>query len=236
MIRRGYYSRLKCIDISLKRFLDQGGEQVIELGSGWSTLSLRTTFDESNTNINSNIIWCEVDYPSLINTKKPLMPSSNSNINLIPLDITSEELPEKLLEFLDSDKRTLVVLEAVAMYLPSEELKFILERLKTSFNKLEIVIYDTVLRGRFGQIMKQNLIRAGVNPLGLTKTSLQDWTTFLEGIGFKDLKVQSMLEAYRGGVMSGEERRECEGVEFLDEVEEFQMIMECYCFCEGRDY
>ncbi|GMI11254.1 hypothetical protein TrLO_g10470 [Triparma laevis f. longispina] len=129
LIRRGYYSRLKCIDISLKRFLDEG-------------------------------------------------------------DITSEELPEKLLEFLDSDKRTLVVLEAVAMYLPSEELKFILERLNTSFNKLEIVIYDTVLRGRFGQIMKQNLIRAGVNPLGLTKTSLQDWTTFLEGIGFKDLKME----------------------------------------------
>ena len=64
LTRRGYYVRQKCVDIAVDKFIKGGGTQIVELGSGWSTLYLRMfeSFEDDFT-------WVEVDYPSLLDSK-----------------------------------------------------------------------------------------------------------------------------------------------------------------------
>ena len=64
-------------------------------------------------------------------------------------------------QLIDPSVRTLFILEAVGMYIPSSSFSDLLRNLTGEFKKCEVAIYDVVLQGRFGLMMKENLVKAG---------------------------------------------------------------------------
>lgn len=164
---------------------------------------------------------------------------STSSCVMIPHDLKkSDELIGKLTRSgLDPQIPTLFVSECVFMYLPDEKTRSLLSVLSTTFRDSCICLYEPIVGhgDMFGQMMEENLSRAGVArpDSGLLRIrSNQEHINRLYHSGFVFSTACDMNDAYET-ILSQEQRQKASRSEFLDELEEFVLIMKHYCFTVG---
>jgi [phosphatase 2A protein]-leucine-carboxy methyltransferase len=130
------------------------------------------------------------------------------------------------------DVNTLFVMECVQMYLSESDSRYLLSTITRLCEAPSLIIFDPIIQNdQFGQVMVNNLLRAGVtNPnMSLLKTrSLACQMKKLREGGFQYVRGCDFYDAYES-VLKNEDRRKANSVEMLDEIEEWILIMKHYC-------
>lgn len=141
---------------------------------------------------------------------------------------------------MDPSLPTLVVLECVQMYLPVTSVTNLLKAITCAFTDCTLVSYEPILGAAsddaFGRMMQENLTKAGVVLRGESESCLVQIRTlrqallhFVQSAGFVRAVGCDMYAAYET-VLSAAQRQTAHRCEFLDELEEFTLIMRHYCF------
>lgn len=162
-----------------------------------------------------------------------------STLNLIGHDLRQDN--ELLLEKLrnsgyNNKSPTLFMLECVLMYLPDETTSRSLLTSICSSNFCSypyLVLYEPILgNDPFGKVMERNLCNAGVTDTSFclvrTRTIQQQLQKLLDA-GFTTATGCDMSTAYET-IVSTKQRQNAAKCEFLDEYEEWILIMKHYCF------
>lgn len=235
--------------------------QIVVVGAGKDTSYFRFR-DGSLMGMDSNNAtmpcdWYDVDHSLVIEEKAriigdsetlarqyPLMPTTHGftsttndqKYTLVGHDIRED--PSALGKKLDLDVNlpTLFLTECVLMYVPELDSKALLSSLSAAVENASVVCYEPILGSdAFGSMMQQNLLKVGVatedSCLVRTKT-LQSQVEKLVETGFTKASGCSMWSAYQS-VVSAEQRQRANRSEFLDEMEEWVLIMQHYCFLVG---
>ncbi|XP_043567665.1 leucine carboxyl methyltransferase 1 isoform X2 [Chiloscyllium plagiosum] len=190
-INRGYYARVKAVNILLDAFIKKTSCncQIINLGAG-----LDTTFWRLK---DQNLLpkkYFEVDFPMivmrkihLIKTKPPLSKpiietNSSSSLLIDGSNMDSDRyaiigqdlrdlptLTERLKKFgLDTNLPTLLLAECVLVYITPEKSTELIKWASTTFHTTMFVNYEQVnMTDRFGQVMIENLQRRQCNLAGV---------------------------------------------------------------------
>lgn len=137
--------RKRCIDDHVGTAIREGAEQIIVIGSGFDTLSLRISQDFPNLKI------IEIDHPATQKSKSKAIyrfDEAFKNLHLLPHDFTECSIHELLLqsEHYDSSKSSVFVAEGLLMYLDEKEVRGILDgiRLHSSSDSRFIFTYMEV--------------------------------------------------------------------------------------------
>ena len=161
---------------------------------------------------------------------------AKSSYQLIRHDL--RDSPSTLLEKLKLDPKvpTIYLMECVLMYLPNTSSQSLYQALSTSCEKVWTICYEPILQSDpFGSMMQQNLVKLGVaspfSSLMQTRT-LDDQLTKLSQY-FHVTVGCDMWQAYET-ILTPEQRSHANRCEFLDEVEEWMLIMRHYCFLVAR--
>jgi len=147
------------------------------------------------------------------------------------------ESPSILLEKLNLNPSlpTLFVMECVSMYIPITESKNLLQALSVSSGEVYIACYEPILGSGdpFGRVMEQNLLKRGVaSPeccLLQTRTLQGQLEKLVNCDGFIRAIGCNMWSAYET-IVTAAQRKRANQSEFMDEYEEWILIMQHYCF------
>ncbi|XP_065540992.1 leucine carboxyl methyltransferase 1 isoform X1 [Lathamus discolor] len=253
-INRGYYARVHGVSYLIKAFLKKTecNCQIVNLGAGMDTLFWRLK-DE-------NLLpkkYFEVDFPMIVARKihhikskpplsKPIMESHSGDSLLIDshsLDSSrysiqgadlrfSSELEEKLKKHnLDVHLPTLLVAECVLVYMTPQQSASLLKWAASTFPVAMFINYEQVnMTDRFGQIMIENLQRRQCNLAGVEVCkSLESQRERLLLNGWETAHAIDMMKVY--SFLPQADVKRIEGLEFLDEKELFEQLMQHYCIC-----
>jgi [phosphatase 2A protein]-leucine-carboxy methyltransferase len=255
IINRGTYVRTTAIDDLVLRFLKtypSQPKQIISLGAGSDTRFFRLC-----AGTNYPVTYHELDFPENVNPKRTALRSSPSLSRLIlpvengpsyhlhALDLRSLTLTSPpIISSLSPTTATLLLSECCLCYLPPETTSSILSYFTmniTSPTALGIILYEPIRPDdAFGRTMVANLASRGIHmqtlrefgTLGKQRERLRN-AGFGGGQGARD--VLGIFEGGSGGKawIDGEERRRVEGLEWLDEVEEWRLLAGHYCVAWG---
>ncbi|XP_068003503.1 leucine carboxyl methyltransferase 1 isoform X1 [Melanerpes formicivorus] len=253
-INRGYYARVHGVSYLIKAFLKKTecNCQIVNLGAGMDTLFWRLK-DE-------NLLpkkYFEVDFPMIVARKihhikskpplsKPIMESHSGDSLLIDshsLDSSryaivgadlrfSSDLEDKLKKHnLDVHLPTLLVAECVLVYMTPQQSAELLKWAASTFPVGMFINYEQVnMMDRFGQIMIENLQRRQCNLAGVEVCrSLDSQRERLLLNGWETARAIDMMKVYSSLPQADVKR--IEGLEFLDEKELFEQLMQHYCIC-----
>jgi tRNA wybutosine-synthesizing protein 4 len=200
--------------------------------------------------------WYEVDHTNVIQEKTKIIEESPLLSSHCPLTATpygsisihrdkkhkyhlvEHDLREdhsKLIEKLglDTTLPTLFLMECVLMYIPDVASKALLTALSKAAKNSLIVCYEPILGSDpFGRMMQQNLVQAGVatqDSCLLRVRTLQGQLEKLIEASFSRAVGCDMWSAYQT-VLTQDQRQRANQCEFLDEIEEWILIMQHYCF------
>jgi Leucine carboxyl methyltransferase len=128
---------------------------------------------------------------------------------------------------------TLYVMECVQMYMPEPTSENLLRALATGGPHSYLCCYEPILGSDpFGRVMEGNLYTAGVaqpNFCLIQTRTLEQQLQKLVAAGFVWAVGCDMWSAYET-VVTAEQRHRANQCEFLDELEEWILIMRHYCF------
>mmetsp|Transcript_10779 Transcript_10779/g.12424 ORF Transcript_10779/g.12424 Transcript_10779/m.12424 type:complete len:436 (+) Transcript_10779:82-1389(+) len=167
---------------------------------------------------------------------------SSSSYNLVSHDLRNS--PTKLLEKLKLDPTlpTLYIMECVSMYLPIMASKKLLRAISSSVDTTFIACYEPILDSNnnssdpFGRVMEKNLVNIGVaspeSCLLQTRTLRNQLEKLIECC-FVRVVGCDMWSAYET-IVTDAQRKRANQSEFLDEYEEWVLIMQHYCFFVAR--
>jgi [phosphatase 2A protein]-leucine-carboxy methyltransferase len=152
-----------------------------------------------------------------------------------PLDLRQLPSTQGLSSFrgLRADLPTLVISECCLCYLEVDSAKDVLGWFEDKIPSLGVVLYEPLgVDDAFGQMMVENLAARGiVMPTVQRYKSLTDQLERLKGLGFGShgggmhgATIEEIWEKW----ISGEEKERVDGLEGLDEVEEWQMLARHY--------
>ncbi|XP_044836466.1 leucine carboxyl methyltransferase 1 isoform X2 [Mauremys mutica] len=253
-INRGYYARVHGVSQLLKAFLKKTecNCQIINLGAGLDTMFWRLK-DE-------NLLpkkYFEVDFPMIVARKiynikskpplsKPIIEShsgesflidahslDSSRYSILAADLRdSSELEEKLKKFnMDTQLPTLLIAECVLVYMTPEQSARLLKWAANTFRAAMIINYEQVnMADRFGQIMIENLQRRQCSLAGVEACkSLESQRERLLLNGWETANAIDMMKVY--SCLPQADVRRIEGLEFLDEKELLEQLMQHYCIC-----
>lgn len=250
IIKRGTHGRVMCIDRVISNFMEDNC-QIVILGAGKDTNYFR------HRGKKNNVVWFEVDHEIVSKNKIKTIrrqskafgeihghtitnEASNSSCHFIGHDL--RESPQLLLNKLTKDhdfslsKRTLFVVECVQMYMEESSSRRLWQHLakQQEQNNFSIVLYDPILGldSQFGRMMEQNLHRKrkvlSQQSSGMqTRTLEQHLDKFILS-GWDFAIGCDMWTAYQY-FLTKEERQKANACEFLDELEEWILIMQHYC-------
>jgi O-methyltransferase involved in polyketide biosynthesis len=139
---------------------------------------------------------------------------------------------------LNTDAPTLFLLECVLMYLPDASTRELLQAMSTASDDTLLACFEPILGSdAFGQVMERNLVKAQIaTPTSclLTVRTLPAQLEKLVACGFSSHAMGcDMWSAYET-IMTQEQRQRANQCEFLDELEEWMLIMRHYCFLVGH--
>jgi O-methyltransferase involved in polyketide biosynthesis len=134
----------------------------------------------------------------------------------------------------DAHAPTLFVVECVQMYLPEPSVPVLLRGLyQMCRHNAYVCMYEPILGADpFGTVMETNLIGMGVvnqQSCLLQSRTLETHMQKLVAAGFTNARGCDMWSAYQT-VVTADERKRANASEFLDEIEEWMLIMQHYCF------
>jgi len=150
--------------------------------------------------------------------------------------------PEDLLNKLESFQSyapTLLLSECVFMYMPVQETNDLLKTFTTVCSDVTLCAYEPALGNNttFGRMMEQNLHRAKVampqSCLLQLRTISQHLQRLVHDAGFHTSVGCDMWSAYQS-IVTPQQRQIANRCEFLDEMEEWMMIMRHYTFVTAR--
>lgn len=186
-------ARVRYFDDFVKKFIDDGLEQLVILGAGYDTRAYRIE------ELKGKVKVFEVDHPNTQSFKiqkiKEIFDSTPCHVVYVPVDFETEKLGQKLLDNgYNRSKKTLFVMEGLVMYIPpkavAETLLFIVE----NSGKGSAVIFDyypeSVVDGtcklEIGTNIRNHLIQIG-EPLqfGIKEDEIED---FLTQFGFSEIQ------------------------------------------------
>uniref|UniRef100_A0A8C9AFM7 Leucine carboxyl methyltransferase 1 n=1 Tax=Prolemur simus TaxID=1328070 RepID=A0A8C9AFM7_PROSS len=126
---------------------------------------------------------------------------------------------------------TLLVAECVLVYMTPEQSANLLKWAANSFETAMLINYEQVNMGdRFGQIMIENLRRRQCDLAGVeTCKSLESQKERLLSTGWETASAVDMMELYSR--LPRAEVTRIESLEFLDEMELLEQLMQHYCLC-----
>ncbi|XP_052628297.1 leucine carboxyl methyltransferase 1 isoform X1 [Harpia harpyja] len=254
LARECYYARVHGVSYLIKAFLKKTdcNCQIVNLGAGMDTLFWRLK-DE-------NLLprkYFEVDFPMIVARKihnikskpplsKPIMEShsgdsllidshslDSSRYSIVGADLRfSSDLEEKLKKHnLDIHLPTLLVAECVLVYMTPQQSANLLKWAASTFPVAMFINYEQVnMTDRFGQIMIENLQRRQCNLAGVEICrSLDSQRERLLLNGWETARAIDMMKVY--SFLPQADVKRIEGLEFLDEKELFEQLMQHYCIC-----
>jgi len=134
---------------------------------------------------------------------------------------------------LDPKVPTLVVFECVQMYISTESVDQLLNAISTVCSDCHICSYEPIVGSdSFGTMMEENLTKAGVvqrDSCLVKRRTLQAYLSSFKQAGWKRSVGCDMHTAFQT-LLSEQERVKANRTEFLDELEEWMLIMRHYCF------
>ena len=118
--------RKRCIESLVRDAIEKGAEQLVVIGAGFDTLSLRISSDFPEMTV------IEIDHPATQQWKRDAIAGLNrsfENIHLLPLDLVKETMKDLLLKSgcYQPAKTSAFVAEGLLMYLTEKEVLEILE-------------------------------------------------------------------------------------------------------------
>ncbi|KIW23959.1 hypothetical protein, variant [Cladophialophora immunda] len=162
-----------------------------------------------------------------------------------PQDLRHLPQKEDLLTGMDMTLPTLIISECCLVYLPPDGADAVLHYFSKLFPKttpLAIAIYEPIRpHDSFGKTMVSNLMGRGIQLQTLEKyAGLEEQRTRLRTHGFGDDEASSRGGAEAADIdfvwqrwIAPEEKERVEGLEWMDEVEEFVLLAKHYCICWG---
>ncbi|XP_040491131.1 leucine carboxyl methyltransferase 1 isoform X2 [Ursus maritimus] len=142
------------------------------------------------------------------------------------------ELEEKLKKCnMNPQLPTLLITECVLVYMSPEQSANLLKWAASSFETAMFINYEQVnMDDRFGQIMIENLRRRQCDLAGVeTCKSLESQKERLLSNGWETASAVDMMELY--SKLPQAEVSRIESLEFLDEMELLEQLMQHYCLC-----
>jgi [phosphatase 2A protein]-leucine-carboxy methyltransferase len=261
LLNRGTYVRTSAIDLLVARFLNtnpSAAKQIISLGAGTDTRFFRLLDRYPQV----RLIYHEIDFPTNTSAKiaaiqrQPLlhqkllhMPSESAsyhsdNYNIHALDLRclaspSSETPLPQIPNLDATIPTLILSEMCLVYLQPSTVQSIVSSLLTHYlqptTPASLVLYEPILpQDAFGQTMISNLQTRNIHLHTLTAyPELGDQRARLQSYGLKGgAKAADTHMIWRKWI-NDEEKERIAGLEFLDELEELEMLLQHYCIAWG---
>ncbi|KAK5108506.1 hypothetical protein LTR62_008246 [Meristemomyces frigidus] len=253
IINRGTYVRTKAIDRLVTRFLqshpDQA-KQIISLGAGSDTRFFRLVPEQTTSS--TALVYHEVDFETNVARKRasirasPLLTttiqkaaSNGSDYHLHALDLrdlTTKSPP--LIPNLEPNIPTLLLSECCLCYLAPDTTTSILQYFTMNLSgPLALILYEPVRpHDAFGRTMVTNLASRGIHLQTLKRYStLEAQRTRLRMGGFGGGQgARDVYQLYQDDAWVGRSERErVEGLEWLDEVEEWKLLASHYCVAWG---
>ncbi len=257
----GTYVRTSAIDKLVTKFLlaqPSSAKQIVSLGAGTDTrfFRLRDLFP------NSHIIYHEIDFPTntaakiaaiqrqpLLNQKLASIPSEGTcyhseTYNIHALDLRSlsgvpEETQLPPLPNLHTSLPTLILSEMCLVYLQPSAVQSIMSTLLTHYiqptTPASLVLYEPILpQDAFGRTMISNLQTRNIYLPTLTAyPELSDQCARLKGYGFKTAAKAADTNFIWRDWVSEDEKERVASLEFLDELEELELLLKHYCIAWG---
>lgn len=249
-INRGYYARVKGIEMFLNKFLkiSEGKGQIINLGAGFDTLYWKLK-DTGDIPIN----FIELDFPSITATKcyhikkhRQLIDRLNTedgeirfsttdlhaaNYHLVGADLRHvTDLANKLKQAeVNFSLPTLFLAECVLVYIDSSATSLLLKYLAETFSNSIFINYEQVnMRDKFGQVMLSNLRSRGCLLAGVQECeSLESQQKRFISNGWEGSNAWTMVEVYNS--LPDIDRIRIEQIEMLDERELLIQLLQHYC-------
>ncbi|EXJ80613.1 hypothetical protein A1O3_06897 [Capronia epimyces CBS 606.96] len=168
----------------------------------------------------------------------------SSEYNIHPQDLRRLPRDNADLTGVDKDLPTLIISECCLVYLPPEDADAVLRyfsQLFPSTTPLAIVVYEPIRpHDSFGRTMVRNLMSRGIQLQTLEKyAGLAEQQERLKTYGFRgDDGTGSGAEAVDINFIwqrwtPPEEKERVDGLEWMDELEEFVLLAKHYCICWG---
>lgn len=158
---------------------------------------------------------------------------SSDNYFILNCDLLkTEKLIERLKEInVDFTKPTIVLSECLLVYLDKSDTIDLLKKMNQSFTNVIFFLYDLIgPEDNFGKEMEINLADRNIRIPGFEQVpNCNAQTKRLLDSNFQDAKVVDMLDYYRHYINKQELQR-IEKLEFLDELEEFNLLQKHSCF------
>ncbi|XP_037037998.1 leucine carboxyl methyltransferase 1 [Bradysia coprophila] len=253
-INRGYFARVKGVEILIERFLQKTGDkcQIINLGCGFDTLYWRLR--DAGHMINN---FVELDFPT-VTSKKCYFIKRNKNllskiyvededIRFNPTDLHApnyhimgvdlrnvDEVANKLKQAeVDFTVPTIFIAECVLVYIEAQNCTNLLKWFSSQFETAVFVIYEQVnMNDRFGDVMLSNLRSRGCSLAGVEACiTLDTQVKRLINCGFSGAKAYDMVQVYESIPIT--ERNRIERLEMLDEGELLTQLFQHYCIAIG---
>ncbi|KAL6095306.1 lcmt1 [Pungitius sinensis] len=253
-INRGYYARVQGVDHLLDAFIRKAECecQVINLGAG-----LDTTFWRLKDKNLMPRKFFEVDFPTVVARKihniktklplsKPLIETHSTDSLLLDAhsldsdryciigadlrDVSS--LDDKLKKFqLNPELPTLLLSECVLVYMTPSQSSNVARWAAETFHTAMFINYEQVNMGdRFGQVMVENLQRRQCSLAGVEACrSLDSQKERFLKTGWEHADALDMMAVYSRLPHADMERME--SLEFLDEKELLQQLLQHYSIC-----
>ncbi|XP_045495741.1 leucine carboxyl methyltransferase 1 [Colias croceus] len=239
-INRGYYARVKAMEMFIHQFLERCGTkcQIINLGCGFDTLYWRL---KDTTQAVSNFI--ELDFPSVISKKCHIIKRNKQLLekicnedgevvlrsgdlhadgyHLLACDLRCErELARKLAAGgAARELPALLLAECVLVYLRPDAADRLLAQLAAAFPRCVLLVYEQCNLGdRFGEVMVRNLSARGCLLAGerhCRQPAAQEQR--LRAAGFERARCWDMDTVWRA--LPDDDRARAEALEMLDERE-----------------
>lgn len=253
-INRGYYARVQGVNHLLDAFLrkTQCDCQVINLGAG-----LDTTFWRLKDENLMPRKFFEVDFPTVVARKihniktkpplsKPLIETHSTDSLLLDAHSLDSDryciigadlrdisnLDDKLKKFqLNPELPTLLLSECVLVYMTPSQSSNVVHWAAETFPTAMFVNYEQVnMSDRFGQVMIENLQRRQCNLAGVEACQSLDTQRerFLK-TGWEQSDALDMMTVY--SMLPQDDVARIERLEFLDERELLQQLLQHYSIC-----
>jgi [phosphatase 2A protein]-leucine-carboxy methyltransferase len=256
LLNRGTYVRTTAVDQLVTKFLaadPSSAKQIVSLGAGTDTRFFRLL----DLYPDIRFIYHEIDFPSntsakiasiqkhpLLHRKLQHMPvnspsyhSENYNIHALDLRSLAPSSDETLPEIANFDPTipTLILSEMCLVYLHAATVRSIVSSLLTHYlqpaTPASLILYEPILpQDAFGRTMISNLQTRNIHLHTLTAyPELGDQRARLKGYGFEAAaKAEDTSYIWRKWI-SEDEKERVGGLEFLDELEELDLLLRHYC-------
>lgn len=260
IINRGTYTRTTALDRLVAAFLSSGDasqeKQIVSLGAGTDTRCFRL-FSQPTSR---KLIYHEVDFPAISSRKYHIVqatpvlgrvltqptregetswrsaPAENCQYWCHGLDLRqlARDDEETFLAGLRTDVPTLLVSECCLCYLETTQARKVIKWFTDKIPDIGIVLYEpTKPEDPFGKMMVSNLAARRIRmPTLEVYKEPQDQETRLRDAGFEQVRQLSVDHIWETWVSEVEKER-VDGLEGLDEVEEWKLLAGHYIVAWG---